>query len=1112
MQFTIWIFRLVCFSMLPMIEVLCLPRIERKYVIDLLASLKINHTVMESVRGYSDSPAYQFKGTHREIQMPKTTLTEVLNVIEENKEFTFLATIKQRKKNSGVIFSISKGRKRYLELQSSGRRNELRLHFWDSKRVIVETFRYKLDDQHWHRLALSISGGHLTVYIDCMRIYERVIHPIDVNFKRKKGLTLWLGQRNQYNYYYQGILQDIKLVARPYGFSEQCPDLDSQCPTCGQFHALESKFDQLAKYVQVLEANLKSLEEKVNSREQCECMKACVVNNTRYRDGESWTNKCDKCTCRGGNIECTLDCPKPKCQYPVKMAGQCCPVCHPKCFHERRYFEHGRGVMKLINRDNVKSCLNCTCKAGSMNCQEVSMDEICPVLNCSRSNRYREPDECCEKCMGTDFCSEGNDCHVNASCNNLDTMYQCKCKQGFKGDGRHCEDEDECSVVGSHHAHHCQTNTQCINTVGSYSCQCLSGFYQVDALSCEDLDECQSGQHTCESDTICVNTEGSYTCHCKRGYVKRGNKCQAICHEECQNGGKCVEPNVCHCRHGFKGKLCEIDIDECKLGISSCYPNSQCVNLPGSYYCRCKLGYRSKKDDNKYGRLCRDINECETSQDTCHFSSLCNNTDGSYECLCNPQSTSCQSSCIYHHKEYSNGTIFENPQTSCEICQCLDGLVSCDKIQCDCSKPVSVNSICCPHCSATICTDNTTVYTNGQRWHNYQCEICECLGGEIDCWDISCPELSCDKTIHRAGECCPRCADDNPCSLKTPIRKRRRICRSQGRRYREGQRWRLDSKSTDDCTVCQCKGGHTCCSYMPKYCRRTSSSSTSSTSSSTNKPLKTTSTTTAHDRQTRSTNSLAAQPAVTPSIGGDIINPEGDRLTNLVQNIAAKQDVEGRNIERINASLKTTSVDDNSESRTVTFSTTIHDDNTETSTSNTESHSYVEDTDISEPTTQRPSESSESSVTESNIDSITQTTLNVSPRGESITVIRSDSDLAIRGESDTVIHEDLDSPNQGESEVVIDRESDPGMREKSDGDGVKKRLDTVNTGTVSDGSGDSREVPHSRGAEVTPRPTDYSVELRSRNSRYRRSFSKSIQLLSSQRERDENSAKNQRKP
>ena len=39
-----------------------------------------------------------------------------------------------------------------------------------------------------------------------------------------------------------------------------------------------------------------------------------------------------------------------------------------------------------------------------------------------------------------------------------------------------------------------------------------------------------------------------------------------------------------------------IDIDECASGEADCKQDSQCINVPGSYACQCKLGYHLTGD------------------------------------------------------------------------------------------------------------------------------------------------------------------------------------------------------------------------------------------------------------------------------------------------------------------------------------------------------------------------------------------------------------------------------------------------------------------------------------------------------------------------------------
>lgn len=57
---------------------------------------------------------------------------------------------------------------RYLELESSGHRNEVRLHYRSgSHHPHTEVFPYILADDKWHKLSLAISASHLILYIDC---------------------------------------------------------------------------------------------------------------------------------------------------------------------------------------------------------------------------------------------------------------------------------------------------------------------------------------------------------------------------------------------------------------------------------------------------------------------------------------------------------------------------------------------------------------------------------------------------------------------------------------------------------------------------------------------------------------------------------------------------------------------------------------------------------------------------------------------------------------------------------------------------------------------------------------------------------------------------------
>lgn len=90
---------------------------------------------------------------------------------------------------------------RYLELQSSGRRDEIRFHYtWISSdgkdNVHTETFPFRLADNTWHKLSLSVSGPEVQLLVDCLPVYTRVApHLPDRSFKHN-DISLFVGQRS----------------------------------------------------------------------------------------------------------------------------------------------------------------------------------------------------------------------------------------------------------------------------------------------------------------------------------------------------------------------------------------------------------------------------------------------------------------------------------------------------------------------------------------------------------------------------------------------------------------------------------------------------------------------------------------------------------------------------------------------------------------------------------------------------------------------------------------------------------------------------------------------------------------------------------------------------
>uniref|UniRef100_A0A8C2X9P8 Signal peptide, CUB domain, EGF-like 2 n=1 Tax=Cyclopterus lumpus TaxID=8103 RepID=A0A8C2X9P8_CYCLU len=275
-----------------------------------------------------------------------------------------------------------------------------------------------------------------------------------------------------------------------------------------------------------------------------------------------------------------------------------------------------------------------------------------------------------------DPCAEGSDgCHIDAICQTTQGSYKCTCKAGFKGDGKHCGDIDECDLEYNGGCVH-----ECNNIPGNYRCTCYDGFNLAhDGHNCLDVDECKFNNGGCQH--TCVNTMGSYECRCKEGFFLSDN--QHTCIHRSVEGLNCMNKEhgcahicketpkggvACECRPGFElarnqrgciltcnhgnggcqhtcedaesGPICRCHVrkvlhihphcvvisETCALNNGGC--DCTCKDTSTGVRCSCPVGFTLQPD----GKTCKDIDECELHNGGCeHF---CRNTIGSFECNC----------------------------------------------------------------------------------------------------------------------------------------------------------------------------------------------------------------------------------------------------------------------------------------------------------------------------------------------------------------------------------------------------------------------------------------------------------------------------------------------
>ena len=165
---------------------------------------------------------------------------------------------------------------------------------------------------------------------------------------------------------------------------------------------------------------------------------------------------------------------------------------------------------------SVDECVKGTHKCKNADCVKTEGGYYCKCHEGfihTRDRHVCELEDVCEN--GKLVCSPYAQCYLDQA----ENRYKCKCNSGFAGDGKTCQDINECEEG----TYSCPENSYCVNTFGGYECECNEGFEKKNG-KCVDIDECARNLYWCHPKAVCRNTIGSYECDCIPGYEGDGKK------------------------------------------------------------------------------------------------------------------------------------------------------------------------------------------------------------------------------------------------------------------------------------------------------------------------------------------------------------------------------------------------------------------------------------------------------------------------------------------------------------------------------------------------------------------------------------------------------------
>ncbi|XP_064133271.1 cysteine-rich motor neuron 1 protein isoform X1 [Loxodonta africana] len=473
----------------------------------------------------------------------------------------------------------------------------------------------------------------------------------------------------------------------------------------------------------------------------------CYANGQIRAHRDRWReDDCTFCQCINGEPHCVATACGQSCMNPVKVPGECCPVCEEPtyitidppacgelsnctltekdCIYGFKLDHNGCRTCQCKNREELctslkrgctldclfgfqtdtHGCEICQCRPRPKKCKPVICDKHCPLgylknkHGCDICRCKKCPELPCSKICPLGFQQDSHGCLI------------CRCREVPASAGPPVLSGTCLSMDGHHHKNEESWHDGCR--------ECY----------------CHNGREMCALITCPVPACGNPTIH-------PGQCCPSCSDDFVAQKPELSTPSICHAPGG------EYFVEGETWNIDSC---TQCTCHSGRVLCETEV--------------CPPL--------------LCQNPSRTQDSCC-PQCTdaplqpsSSRNESVPSYCKNDEGDIFLAAESwkpdVCTSCVCMDSVISCYSESCpsvSCERPVLRKGQCCPYCiedtipKKVVCHFSGKAYADEERWDIDSCTHCYCLQGQTLCSTVSCPPLPCVEPINVEGSCCPMCPE-----------------------------------------------------------------------------------------------------------------------------------------------------------------------------------------------------------------------------------------------------------------------------------------------------------------------------------------------------------------